>query len=461
MNRLEELQELLNELEEPVPALNDTLKRAKRRKARRNGIIGAAASVAAALVLFVGLVNFSTPVAYACSKIPIIKELAEAVTFSRSLSDAVENEYVQPINLYKEDGGVSATVEYLIVDQKQVNVFFRLDSEHYASLATDPRVKSADGENPQPCAYGLSEWDVENGELRCLTIDFMDEDVPESLLITMDIYERENFTAGEPMEVAAPENVSDGMFSDVEEPRMYVAYFEFLLEFDPLFTATGKIFDINQTIEMDGQQITFTQMEIYPTHLRVNIDESVENTAWLKGLDFYIETDWGMQFDTISNGITATGSSDSESMVSFRADSSYFYEAEHLEIVITGAEWLNKDMETVYVNLETGETGQLPEGVGFKTATKQAEGWIVEFEAQYRRENHHHQLFSSEFYDAEGNRYDINSWSSTFGEENENGEITHFIEEFPLKDYHETEVWLCPHYSHMWTPEEPIRMEVK
>ena len=36
MNRMEELQELLNELEEPVPALNDTLKRAKRRKAKRN-----------------------------------------------------------------------------------------------------------------------------------------------------------------------------------------------------------------------------------------------------------------------------------------------------------------------------------------------------------------------------------------------------------------------------------------
>ena len=461
MNRLEELEKLLNELEEPVPALEDTLNRAKRRRVRRSRRIGVLVSVAAVLVLFVGLVNFSTPVAYACSKIPIIKELAEAVTFSRSLSDAVENEFVQPMNLYKEDGGVSATVEYLIVDQKQVNVFFRLDSEYYASLATDPKVKAADGKSPQPCAYGLSEWDVENGELRCLTIDFVDEDVPESLLISMDIYERENHAAGEPVEVAPPENASDDMFSDGEEPRMYVAYFEFLLEFDPLFTATGKIFDINQTIEMDGQQITISQMEVYPTHLRVNVEDSAENTAWLKSLDFYIETDWGMQFDTISNGISATGSEDGKSMVSFRADSSYFYEAENLEIVITGVEWLNKDMEKVYVNLETGETDTLQEGVRFKSATKRPEGWIVEFEAQYRRENHHHQLFSSEFYDAEGNRYDINSWSSTFGEENEKGEITYFVEEFPLKDYHETEVWLCPHYSHMWIPQEPIRIEVK
>lgn len=460
MNRMEELQELLNELEEPVPALNDTLKRAKRRKARRSRRIGALVSAAAIFVLFVGLVNFSTPVAYACSKIPIIKDLAEAVTFSRSLSDAVDNEYVQPMNLYKEDGGVTATVEYLIVDQKQVNVFYRLDSEIYGGLATDPDVKAVDGGKTPPCSYGLSEWDVENGELRCLTIDFIEEDVPEALLIAFDIYERENY-GGEPVEVPAPENVSDDIFSDREEPRMYVAYFEFLLEFDPLFTAEAKIFDIQQTIEVDDQKITISQMEVYPTHLRVNVEGNSENTAWLKDLDFYIETDWGMQFETISNGISATGSDDGKSMVSFRADSSYFYEAKNLEIVITGVEWLKKDMEKVYVNLETGETGPLPEGVCFHAATKHPGGWIVQFEADYRRENYYHQLFDMSFYGMDGEEYEINSWSSTDGEWTEDGMALTFIEEFPLKDYHEPEVWLCPHYSHLWIPKEPIRIDVK
>ena len=148
-------------------------------------------------------------------------------------------------------------------------------------------------------------------------------------------------------------------------------------------------------------------------------------------------------------------------MVSFWADSSYFYEAKNLEIVITGVEWLKKDMEKVYVNLETGETGPLPEGVYFHSATKHPEGWIVKFEADYRRENYYHQLFAMEFYGADNERYEINSRSSTDGEWDEQGKALTFMEEFPLEDYHETEVWLCPHYSYMWIPKEPIRVEVK
>ncbi len=38
--------------------------------------------------LFVLLVNFSAPIAYACSQVPILRELAEAVTFSPSVGIA-------------------------------------------------------------------------------------------------------------------------------------------------------------------------------------------------------------------------------------------------------------------------------------------------------------------------------------------------------------------------------------
>ena len=124
MNRKLEYQELLQELDKTVPELEFTLERAYAKKRRRNCIIRPLASIAATFALFVVLVNFCTPVAYACSKVPFLRNLAEAVTFSRSLSDAVENEYVQPMYLTQTVGDITASVEYLIVDQKQVNVFF-------------------------------------------------------------------------------------------------------------------------------------------------------------------------------------------------------------------------------------------------------------------------------------------------------------------------------------------------
>lgn len=452
MNRNSEYEAMLQELNQPVPALETTLDRAykKKRKQRTRMIFRPVAGMAACFAIFVLLVNFCTPVAYACSLVPGLRELAAAVTFSKSLTDAVENEYVQPMDLTQTENGITAEVAYLIVDQKQVNVFYRLDSKQYDQLEADPEVLNADGIRPASCGYHSTGFGAENGELRCLNIDFVDENVPDSLIIKLKVY-----TNGIVHEEVAPDQASDDIYSDdpYEEPD-YLARFEFMLEFDPKFTAAGKVFPVNQTVILDGQAITITDIEVYPSHMRVDIAESGDNTAWLKKLDFYIETDWGMKFDPVSNGITATGSADSPSMVSYRADSTYFYEAQHLKLVITGAQWLRKDLETTYLNLVTGEHGELPEGAVFDSARKQGSGWVVRFRAAWEQDEPMYQLFGHLFYDAEGNEYEINQWSSMYGDADEDGNITYFYDEFPLLNFTGDEVWLSPHYSHNWVAED-------
>ena len=463
MNRKLEYQELLQELDKTVPELEFTLERAYAKKRRLNRIIRPFASIAVTFALFVVLVNFCTPVAYACSKVPFLRDLAEAVTFSRSLSDAVENEYVQPMYLTQTVGDITAFVEYLIVDQKQVNVFFSLDSEVYENLAVEPVVRPADG-NYFPCSYGFSNWGEKNGELRRLEIDFTDENVPDKLKLVLKAYSQ--FPLNEDTEsTAIPyENVNDIMFEDHSkyEPEI-LAEFEFVLEFDPNFTQNGKIINVNQTVELDGQQITITDMEIYPTHLRINVEDDKENTAWLKHLYFYIETGFGKKFDAPSNGVTATGTTDSPAMVSFRTDSTWFYDVNRITIVITGAEWLNKDMEKVYVNLKTGETDALPEGVTFHSAVKEDGGWVVSFKAVRRGEDLTHSLFSNEYFDMEGKRYYINSWTTqTGGSDEEEEEFANsFIMKFPLKCYYEDEVYLAPDYSHIWKAKKPVKISIK
>ena len=188
MKRFEEYEALMAELENCAPVeLEDTLVRAQKKKMRREKIYRPFIGVAAVMLLFVLMVNFSTPIAYACSKVPILRELAEAVTFSPSLTDAVKNDYVQPMNLVQMDGEISVKVEYLIVDQKQINVFYRLYSDVYENMNADPRVLSADGSSPPPCSYGVNDWDVPNGELQSVNIDFVEENVPESLRLQLKI----------------------------------------------------------------------------------------------------------------------------------------------------------------------------------------------------------------------------------------------------------------------------------
>jgi len=282
MNRKNEFEAMIEELNQPAPGLEATLDRAYKKKRKRTTqmIVRPLAGLAACFAVFVLLVNFCAPVAYACSLVPGLRELAAAVTFSRSLTDAVENEYVQPMDLSQTDNDITAEVAYLIVDQKQVNVFYRLDSDKYESLDADPEVLNSDGVRPASCGYSSTGFGAENGELRCLSIDFVDDNVPDSLRIKLDVY-----TNGVRHENVAPEQAVDDIYSDdpYEEPD-YLAHFDFLLEFDPKFTATGKVFPVNQTVILEGQAITITDIEVYPTHMRVDIAESADNTAWLKSM---------------------------------------------------------------------------------------------------------------------------------------------------------------------------------
>lgn len=456
MNRMEEYRALLNELDRTAPGLETTLDRAYRKKRKQTvtRMVRSLSGVAACFVIFVLLVNFCAPVAYACSKIPVLKELAEAVTFSPSLSDAVENEYIQPMNLTQTEGGITATIEYLIVDQKQVNIFYRLESEVYTQLSADPDVIC---EDPELGFSVVSKgWGEENGELLYMTVDFVDCNVPEKLSLKLRVQDY-----GTPIaEEIILETEVNHLLEDPGEPD-YLVEFDFLLEFDPQFTQNGKVYHVNQPVELDSQQITITTVEVYPTHMRVEIEECPDNTAWIKDMDFYIETDWGMKFDTVANGISATGSMDSPSMISYRADSAYFYEAEHLKLVITGAEFLNKDMETMYLNLVTGETGQLPEGVEFQSAQREGDSWILRFTAAYYEDQPLYQCFGHLFYDAEGNSYDINRWSARYGDTDEDGNFINFTEEFPLRDYPYEEVWLSPRFSHFWKAEDLIVVTVQ
>ena len=305
MNRMEEYNELLKKLEvvdestgteESTECIIDkrlegTLDRAIARRKRKNLVLRPLVGFAASFALFVLLVNFSTTVADACSGIPVLRELAEAVTFSPSLEDAVDNEYAQPMNLFDQDGDVSAKVEFLIVDQKQVNIFFRVFSDKYEELYVDPHVSGVEKELESWCMVPHG-GDGEKGELQGVTVEFIESDVPSSLKLELDI------RAGELLE-QVPDTEEEEFNPSGPSNDEYIGHLEFILEFAPQFTAGGRIIEVNQTVELEGQKITIESMEVYPTHMRINISDDKDNTAWMKDLDFYVKTAWGKRFEPV------------------------------------------------------------------------------------------------------------------------------------------------------------------
>lgn len=454
MNRMKEYEAMLAWLEN-VPA-SDPVAKAKKRKHREDRVRRSLTGVIAALCVFVGMINVSPTVSAACREIPLLKELVELLTFNPSLRIAIENDYVQMVAQEQTKDDITARVEYLIVDQKQVNVFYTLTSQKDTCLEAFPEVLGAGGEHLQVATSYGGAPEEEDG-LRQITIDFVEEDVPDYLELTLKI---RDIGSRYGVEEAPTAQVGED-WPDHEELEI-LTELVFDLHFDPQYTAQGRVVPLQKTVVLDGQKVTITDMEIYPTHIRINVQEDEANTSWLQSLKFYLEMEDGLKIETISNGISATGNPDTPSMTSYRAESSFFHDADCIRLCITSADFLDKDREELHINLETLESDPLPEGVKLWSAEKRSSGTELTFLVENSEVNHV-QILSSTYYDMDGNEYHCGSWSTTTSFYDEKAEMEYpewGNETYYLEDFYETEAMFRVHYTHFWTPEEPVVVEL-
>ena len=205
MNRNDEYNALMDSLETTPPALEYTLARARAKRSaakKRNirAVFAPLGSLMALCLVFVLLVNVSPTFAYAAGRVPLLRELAKAVAASPSLSAAVENQYVQPIELEQTDSGITARVEYVIVDQKQLNIFYTLRSDSYFAMDATPEVTDFEGKPLDSCSFCYGGFGTPNGELHELTLDFADKDMPNSLTLRLNIHDNGSFERTEPVQ---------------------------------------------------------------------------------------------------------------------------------------------------------------------------------------------------------------------------------------------------------------------
>lgn len=459
MNRNAEYQMLLAELETQPERLESTVHRAftreKTLQKRRRMILTPALGLAACFTVFVLLVNLSIPFASACGRVPWLRELAKTVAFSPSLSAAVENEYVQPISVAQTENGFTVTVEYVIVDRKQLNIFYtaKIPEDQHLYVNYDYEMNDL-----HSWAGSSGSAQLTSGELMQISLDFVECDVPSELGVKFQFYDEEAMRAAEPDR------------SSAEMPKWqapdYLAEIPFQLEFDPYFTAQGEIVPVDTSFTLDGQQFTLTEVELYPTHMRIDLSDDQGNTAWLKGLDLYLENEHGQRFER-RGGITATGSAEGDGMGSFWLDSSFFSQGKHLTLHITRAQWKDKDAPRVRLNLADGTTENLPQGVRLLRAERRSDGWKVQF-LKYEDEigSLGNLMSCGGFWDENGNHYDIWQSGSTIGyQDPETGEWVEdeniSAEDFVLKGFTGDVVYLEPSNNRATNFDIPVTIPIK
>lgn len=462
MNRIDEYRTLMHELNDTPTKLEDSRQRVEQKlkaEVRHRYIILPITSTVVFLTLFTLMVNCFPTFAYACGRIPLIKELAKVVAFSPSLSAAVENKYVQSIEQEQTKNDITARIEYAIVDQKQVNIFYSLDSGIYKKMDATPEIKAIDGSNLEGYSISSGNSDTPNGEMNFMTVDFTDEDMPGSMLFTLKVHDNEHLVQDEAV------LWEDYMLSEEDNKAPdYISEFTFELKFEPYYNAQGEEFKLNQQFELSGQKLILETAQIYPTHIRMNLADVYENTAWPKSLDFYLKNEKGMRFDSITNGISATGSVDSPMMKSYRLESSFFSNSKHLTLYITGVTWLDKDMEKIKLDLVNATAQRLPQGVTFEKAERSGDSWLLTFSAKQYEGTAAYQLFTTEYYDEEGEKYEYNKWSTdVVGHiDEQTGKRVNIQEvQIPLVNYPYDTVYLCPDFSTKEVLVKPVAIKIK
>lgn len=368
MNRNDEFRELLTEWAETPPALEHTVRRARAKAGRRQALrtlAGPLGSVAAVFVLFAVLVNSSVTVARAVDGVPVLGDLAAAVRWSRSLSAAVENQYVQVIDQTRSGDGFTVKVEYVIVDRQQVNIFYSVQSsdEDHPYGAFPYRCYLEDGHG-----YYMAGTQRVDSELVQLVVEFRDTEIPDRLTLTMEMAREEDM--GTRYEISSDQ---------IDPPTQAIT---FTLEFDPACVEEGETVAIGRWVELDGQRIYVDSLEIYPSNARLHLADDPDNELVLTGLHCYLEDENGNRWGQDGLLFAGSGARDSYFASDVRIGSPYFARPDHLTLHITGASWgkrseLDGDNgHMVEIDLVNHTVRGLPEGWTYE-GTREMEGYLA------------------------------------------------------------------------------------
>lgn len=443
MERKEEYLFIMNELNNIPKALEFSVVHAKARARRKhawNCFIIPVSSILSFLIIFVIMINLSSTFAMACGRVPLLRELTEVVNFSKSLKAAVENDYIQPIGLEQTKDNISIRIEYVIVDQKQLNIFYTLQIPENSNIDITPIIDNVDWTPLGNYCLNIKHSDrgFENGGLYLITAEFYESDMPDSLQLFIIIDDNYNMTT---------------------------SGFSFQLKFNPEYTRQSEIITLNQDFIIDGQLITLADVEIYPSHVRLKFIEDEDNTAWLQSVSAYLENENGKRFIIAGNGINSFRSEKSNILSVYCLESPFFSQYENLSIYITNTSWLDKDMGLLKIDLANTKADILPEGVIFDKSTYKDGNWRLTFYAKKRYiKKNTPEVFETKYYDEAGNEYEYNGWSSnltSYYDKITEEIISNIYKiELTLYEYPYDVVYIKPAYSHDVILEEPIIIKV-
>ncbi|MDR2599178.1 MAG: DUF4179 domain-containing protein [Oscillospiraceae bacterium] len=386
----------------------ERLSKSSERKRVNYSIVIPACVVASLLVAFILMVNLSSAVVQALAQVPLLRELTAVVSFSPSLTSAVENDYVQYIGLEDSNEGITIKVEHVIVDHDQLHVFYSLSSEKYENMRIsevalyDTNGLLLDGYTMHFSSTPQSFLDSESqqDDLQHLFLIFHDTKIPNDLIFKCSVFD---------IFKSEWDFIFSSEFSTSSRP-IPISTFEIPLSFDTDIIPQTENIQINHEFTIDGQNIVISSVDISLTHTRLNIIEDTGNTAWLRSLSSYLIDENGTIFELM--GYCYDNMELNRDTLHY--ESTYFADNQNLTLVIADAFWLDKNAENYKVSLINRTVSNLPSDIELIHIGKEKNDYALTFSAPNREQRFNdpyfinmgrqmYNLFEIEYLDESGN----------------------------------------------------------
>lgn len=456
MNRNDELKQLLESMEKDAPELGGSIVKAYKRRRGKRAVYHLLTGVAVICGLFVLLVNIYEPFAQLCSQTPGLKALAASVTVNKAWPDEVEDAVQKEekdtsvlLNKY-----IEASIQSVTRKGTDVEITYRINAPGYEDLTAWTFVMGFEESE---------EFAVNNGGVHTLKLDFSEREfVPGS--ITLLLYVRYDQSAKYPADMAqkfVTFYLDVDLYHDINPKNgvMHADYSDVESDY--------RIYPMNRLIDMDGQRIMLTYATMRAEEIMIYTAQADSNTSKIVDIYAYTKSKDGKLSELLDvNDAYICINSNALRNANERANS---YKSERfadigmdaIELVIEGVRMLDQNHEQVYVNLATGETGQLPDGVEVHKIYRDEGTWVVEMRAACRISKDDtlapqtFKIMDMCFFDATGKAYSVNEKRAYYQDYYRGAGYT-FVEVLKLTDYPYDEVWLDMAFSHLWELESEM-----
>ncbi|GMK48314.1 hypothetical protein PghCCS26_54440 [Paenibacillus glycanilyticus] len=427
---LEAMKEYMEDI--PIPSGIDAtiwsgIKAGRQRRRRRVFSRMAAYTACLLLVVSVASVRFSPEVAAYVGEIPGLKPLVELIHYDKGLELAIDNDFMQPVALSEVRDGIKMTIDGIIADESRIIVFYTLENvDGQKSVVHFQGVRLTNIKN-MSSSYGSAAFE-EDWKIRQETIEFQPEDgtrLPDTLELEM-------------------------KFNKVSEAATTDTVWHFSIPVDKAkFEGLKETYDLNQTVTVEGQRITFGTMTVYPTRIGVEVNYDPANTKKLFYFDdLRLVDERGEEFSSIMNGVSGSTLDENRQVLYFQ--SNYFKKPKHLYLRASSIRALDKAKREIKVDLEQKKLTTRPDSQltlkDIGTSADDGQGILI-FELKNDNpldQDRMYSLFESNYKDASGKSFQSHmTGSSGNGSDTEyeyyipkgkyQSPLTLFIQDYPTR----------------------------